>query len=171
MALAIRVLQEDKSLMYISDASSSLIITLQPHRRASQKALVISWGLLGVKTSNRGVRRGTAFLSMLFLRKKKKLDPNNIPVFKISFENCFFIEKRTPFTNRWEKFLAFKHVPITCSFKAKAFARHLCCAVWAVLWRHIAILARLAAFKMPSWLSKDAANVASHASRAQRNRT
>ena len=71
-ALAIRVLQEDKSLMYISDVRSSLIITLQPHRWASETALVISWCLLGVKTSNRGVRRGTGFLSMLFLRKKKK---------------------------------------------------------------------------------------------------
>ena len=55
--------------MYISDVRSSLIITLQPHRWASETALVISWCLLGVKTSNRGVRRGTGFLSMLFLRK------------------------------------------------------------------------------------------------------
>ena len=102
---------------------------------------------------------------------KKKLDPNNIPVFKISFENAFSIEKRLPWRNRWEKFLAFKQIPIKCFASSKAFARHLCCAVWAVLWRHTAILARLAAFKMPSWLSKDAANVASHATRAQRNRS
>ena len=58
--------------MYISDVRSSLIITLQPHRWASETALVISWCLLGVKTSNRGVRRGTGFLSMLFLRKKAR---------------------------------------------------------------------------------------------------
>ena len=95
---------------------------------------------------------------------KKKLDPNNIPVFKISFENCLFIEKRSPLRNRWEKFLAFKQIPITWVSNSKAFARHLCCAVWAVLWRHTAILARLAAVKMPAWLSKDAANVASHRS-------
>ena len=38
------------------------IITLEPERRASWKAPVKSWCLLGVKTSNRGVRRGTAFL-------------------------------------------------------------------------------------------------------------
>ena len=71
--------------MYISDVRSSLIITLQPHRRASQKALVISWCLLGVKTSNRGVRRGTAFLSMLFLRKKAR------PQQHTSFQN--FLEQ------------------------------------------------------------------------------
>ena len=71
------------------------------------------------------------FLRCVFF--EKKLDPNNIPVFKFSFSECFFIEKRTPFTNRWEKFLAFKQFPITCSFKAKAFARHLRWAVWAVL--------------------------------------
>ena len=59
--------------MYISDVRSSLIITLQPHRWASQKALVISWCLLGVKTSNRGVRRGTGFLSMFFFFEKKKI--------------------------------------------------------------------------------------------------
>ena len=61
IALAIRVLQVYKSLMYLSDVRSSLIITLQPHRWASETALVISWCLLGVKTSNRGVRRGTGF--------------------------------------------------------------------------------------------------------------
>ena len=112
--------------MYISDVRSSLIITLQPHRWASETALVISWCLLGVKTSNRGVRRGTGFLSMLFLRKK--LDPNSIPVFKISFENCFFIEKRSPLRNRWEKFLAFKQIPINAFAFAKASS-------FIVLWR------------------------------------
>ena len=30
-----------------------------------------------------------------------------------------------------------------CFSNSKAFARHLCCAVWAVLWRHTAILGRL----------------------------
>ena len=100
---------------------------------------------------------------MLFVQPFE-LDPNNIPIFKFSFSECFFIEKRTPFTNRWENFLAFKQFQMKCFSNSKAFARHLCCAVWAVLWRHTAILARLAAFTMPSWLSKDAANVASHRS-------
>ena len=89
-----------------------------------------------------------------FFFEKKKPDPNNIPVYKISFENAFSIEKRLPWRNRWEKFLAFKQITITCLSNSKAFERHLCCDVWAVLWRHTAILARLAAFKMPSWLSK-----------------
>ena len=52
---------------------------------------------------------------------KKKLDPNNIPVFKISFENCFFIEKRSPLRNRWEKPVGFKQLQLTCCVKAKAF--------------------------------------------------
>ena len=101
---------------------------------------------------------------MLFLRKKKKLDRNNIPVYKISFGNAFSIQKRLPWRNRWEKFLAFKQIPLTCLSNSKAFERHRCFVVWAVLWHHTAILARLAAFTMPSWLSKDAANVASHRS-------
>ena len=45
---------------------------------------------------------------------EKKLDRNNIPVYKISFENAFSIEKRLPWRNRWEKFLAFKQITITC---------------------------------------------------------
>ena len=98
----------------MSDVRSSLIITPLPHRWASETALVISWCLLGVKASNRGVRRGTGFLSMLFFEKRKELDPNNIPVYKISFENAFSIEKRLPWRNRWEKFLAFKQIALTC---------------------------------------------------------
>ena len=59
---------------------------------------------------------------MLFLRKKK-LDPNNIPVYKISFENAFSIEKRSPWRNRWEKFRAFKQILLTCLSNSKGFAR------------------------------------------------
>ena len=53
--------QKSDVYIYMSDVRSSLIITPLPHRWASETALVISWCLLGVKTSNRGVRRGTGF--------------------------------------------------------------------------------------------------------------
>ena len=58
------------------------------------------------------------FLRCFFFGKKAR--PNNIPCFKFSFSECFFIEKRTPFTNRWENPLVFKQLQLTCSFKAKA---------------------------------------------------
>ena len=102
---------------------------------------------------------------MLFLRKKK-LDRNNIPVYKISFENAFSIEKRLPWRNRWEKFLAFKQITITCLSNSMAFERHLCCAVLAVLWRHTVMLACLLASSHAfgaSWRSSRAVLGSSHA--------
>ena len=60
-----------------------------------------------------------------FLREhfssKKKLDRNNIPVYKISFRNAFSLQKRLPCRNRWEKFRAFKQLQLTWCVKAKAF--------------------------------------------------
>ena len=72
-------------------------------------------------------------LFYIFFDELYELDPNNIPIFKFFFFDSFFIEKRMPFTNRSENFLAFEQFQITCSFKANASARHLCWAVWAVL--------------------------------------
>ena len=114
-ALAIRVLQEDKSLIIYSVRS----ISSSSHTPATPQGLLESLGCFMVPLGSENFKSWCPSRNAVFkhaFSSKKKLDRNNIPVYKISFGNAFSLEKRLPWRNRWEKFLAFKQLLI----KAKA---------------------------------------------------
>ena len=124
-----------------SDVYIWCTIITHHHTPATPQGLLESLGGLMVPLGSENFKSWCPSRNAVFkhaFSSKRKLDPNNIHFFKFFSSSAFSTQKRTPFTNRWETSLAFKQFPLTCSFKGNAFARHLRCAVWAMLYRHTA---------------------------------